>query len=317
MRKLLMLLSVVGSVFSISHSVQAAGRDLYNAGSGDGAISCSTAPELPVRRASPASRRDGPISPEPPVVAYCSTTPRPDSARPPESTMPATTLLFAASPASRLDGPRPPTRVASLLQRRNRGRCDLPARQRRELPVRAEHPRLRDGMDPYHLEPPVVRIVLQRLDRTSARPPIDNAGNYACSQHPRLRDWMDPHHVRRRGGLLYNAGTGDGAISLLDSAGNYRFVQSIPGFATGWTHITGTAGGGVLFYNASTGLRRDRPNRQCRQLHLCSQHPRLRDWMDPHRGTLGHCPGHPRASVTGAAPDNPHQSYLRAPRQRS
>ena len=25
------------------------------------------------------------------------------------------------------------------------------------------------------------------------------------------------------------------------------------GFATGWTHITGTPGGGVLFYNASTG----------------------------------------------------------------
>ena len=62
------------------------------------------------------------------------------------------------------------------------------------------------------------------------------------------------HSVQAAGRDLYNAGSGDGAISLLDSAGNYRFVQSIPGFATGWTHITGTASGGVLFYNASTGL---------------------------------------------------------------
>ena len=54
--------------------------------------------------------------------------------------------------------------------------------------------------------------------------------------------------------LFYNAETGDGATAVLDGAGNYTFVASIPGFATGWTHITGTASGGVLFYNASTGL---------------------------------------------------------------
>jgi hypothetical protein len=30
-------------------------------------------------------------------------------------------------------------------------------------------------------------------------------------------------------------------------------VRSISGFAPGWTRITGTASGGVLFYNASTG----------------------------------------------------------------
>ena len=56
--------------------------------------------------------------------------------------------------------------------------------------------------------------------------------------------------------LFYNAETGDGATAVLDGAGNYTFVASIPGFATGWTHITGTASGGVLFYNASTGLGR-------------------------------------------------------------
>ena len=66
---------------------------------------------------------------------------------------------------------------------------------------------------------------------------------------------MDPHRGRQQGSLLfYNARSGDGAISLLDSAGNYQFVSSIPGFARGWTRITGTASGGVLFYNASTGL---------------------------------------------------------------
>jgi hypothetical protein len=63
------------------------------------------------------------------------------------------------------------------------------------------------------------------------------------------------HSVQADGrDLFYNARSGDGAISLLDSAGDYQFVGSIPGFARGWTHITGTASGGVLFYNASTGL---------------------------------------------------------------
>ena len=202
MRKLLMLLSVVGSVFSISHSVQAAGRDLYNAGSGDGAISLlDSAGTTGSCRASPASRRDGPISPEPPVVAYCSTTPRPDSARPPRSTTPATTLLFAASPASRLDGHASSANEGSLLFY-NAGTGDgaiLPCSTARELPgsCRASPASRRD--DPYHRNRQWWRTVLQRLDRTSARPPIDNAGNYACSQHPRLRDWMDPHHVRERG----------------------------------------------------------------------------------------------------------------------
>jgi hypothetical protein len=64
-----------------------------------------------------------------------------------------------------------------------------------------------------------------------------------------------PHSVQADGRLLfYNAQSGLGAVSLLDSAGNYTFVGSIPGFSTGWTHIVGTASGGVLFYNASTGL---------------------------------------------------------------
>jgi hypothetical protein len=64
-----------------------------------------------------------------------------------------------------------------------------------------------------------------------------------------------PYGVHAEGSLLfYNAGNGEGATSRLDKAGNYEFVSGISGFATGWTHITGTAGGGVLFYNASTGL---------------------------------------------------------------
>ena len=33
----------------------------------------------------------------------------------------------------------------------------------------------------------------------------------------------------------------------------YTFVGPITGFSTGWTHIAGSSGGGVLFYNASTG----------------------------------------------------------------
>jgi len=64
-----------------------------------------------------------------------------------------------------------------------------------------------------------------------------------------------PYSVQAEGSLLfYNAGSGEGATARLDSAGNYEFVGGISGFATRWTHITGTAGGGVLFYNASTGL---------------------------------------------------------------
>ncbi len=53
--------------------------------------------------------------------------------------------------------------------------------------------------------------------------------------------------------LFYNAATGDGATSRLDGDGAYEFVGAIPGFSTGWTHIRGTANGGLLFYNASTG----------------------------------------------------------------
>jgi hypothetical protein len=38
-----------------------------------------------------------------------------------------------------------------------------------------------------------------------------------------------------------------------DEGVNYVFVGNISGFATGWTHIVGAVGGGLLFYNASTG----------------------------------------------------------------
>ena len=51
----------------------------------------------------------------------------------------------------------------------------------------------------------------------------------------------------------YNASTGDGATATIDSNGNYRFVGPITGLSTGWTHVTGTPFGGVLFYNGSTG----------------------------------------------------------------
>ena len=62
------------------------------------------------------------------------------------------------------------------------------------------------------------------------------------------------HSVQADGrDLFYNARSGDGAVSLLDSAGNYQFVRSpVPGFANNIP--AGTASGGVLFYNASTGL---------------------------------------------------------------
>jgi hypothetical protein len=53
--------------------------------------------------------------------------------------------------------------------------------------------------------------------------------------------------------LFYNARNGQGAVSLLDSAGNYTFVRAIPGFALGWSHVVGAANGAVLFYNKSTG----------------------------------------------------------------
>lgn len=40
--------------------------------------------------------------------------------------------------------------------------------------------------------------------------------------------------------LFYNTSSGNGAMSRLDSAGDYTFVRGVPGFATGWTHIAGT-----------------------------------------------------------------------------
>jgi hypothetical protein len=49
-----------------------------------------------------------------------------------------------------------------------------------------------------------------------------------------------PHSVQADGRLLfYNARSGLGATAVLDSAGNYTFVGSIPGFARGWTQIAG------------------------------------------------------------------------------
>ena len=63
---------------------------------------------------------------------------------------------------------------------------------------------------------------------------------------------------------------GEGATATLDDKGNYRFVgplhglrpsacgnecqsQRSPFFGTVWTHIIGTPGGNVLFYNTMTG----------------------------------------------------------------
>ena len=54
--------------------------------------------------------------------------------------------------------------------------------------------------------------------------------------------------------LFYDAATGIRGTARLDSNGNYQFVSTIPGFATGWSRIVATSNGGLLFYNASTGL---------------------------------------------------------------
>ncbi|WP_422851004.1 serine hydrolase [Bacillus thuringiensis] len=49
--------------------------------------------------------------------------------------------------------------------------------------------------------------------------------------------------------LFYNSANGTCATAQLDANGNYTFVDSVSGLATGWTHVTGTP----IFYNASTG----------------------------------------------------------------
>ena len=54
--------------------------------------------------------------------------------------------------------------------------------------------------------------------------------------------------------LYYSAKTGVGATAIIDAGGNYAFVNTIPGFALGWTHIAGASNGSMLFYNASTGV---------------------------------------------------------------
>src|SRR5580704_8022740 len=41
------------------------------------------------------------------------------------------------------------------------------------------------------------------------------------------------------GVLFYDASTGDAATAIIDAAGTYKFVGSIPRLATGWTLITG------------------------------------------------------------------------------
>ncbi|WP_147268432.1 hypothetical protein [Spongiactinospora rosea] len=38
--------------------------------------------------------------------------------------------------------------------------------------------------------------------------------------------------------LFYRATDGQGSTGVVDAAGNFTNLKSIPGFATGWTHIT-------------------------------------------------------------------------------